>query len=305
MINPLILDHPLSTVAITRDLSPLALSGVESMTFVNRYDPFARFMDKKLWPELENLGYRRFENAANGNPIVAEGIALVTISTGFERNILERTQYRLFAMLKSMQLGVRRIMELPGYENAAVIIGQNVGNPSTLSPWHIQAYVLKNGALKPENERVQSSENILLYEDGGVRIVADPKVYGRVEIQLKTDGQNYKRTFVNRQDDELRDIARGIHYNTLVFHLMGFKDWTEQLEGSDLAARVIHSDHKLYMIGMGDHALGRRIISSPEQAMALPLAPGNQEQFISQYKGTLKAILYGHVQLSPKFKPPT
>lgn len=302
LINPSILDDPLSTVTIARDLSPLAFSGTEAITFVNRYGPLVKSMDKKLWPELENAGYRRFENASNGHPIVAEGIALVTISTGFEKNILDRTQDRLYSMLKSLQIGLRRITELRGYENVAVIIGQNVGNPSTLSPWHLQAYVLKNGALKPENERIQSDKNILLYEDGGVKIVADPVQYGRVEVQLKTDGHHYKRSFVDRQDSEIRDLARGVYYNMLTLNLMGFRDWSEQTEGSDLAARIIHPEHKPLMIGMGDHALGRRIITSPEQAIALPIAPGDQAQFISQYKGTLNALLYGQIPLPSKPK---
>lgn len=289
----LALDHSLSTVANIRDISPLGLVGVRAVSIVNMFSPLVRNFDPRLLPHLENIGYRLDGTGENSVP---QGIAIVTYSTGFERGIKEKTSEGYTAMLKSQQLTTKRVIEETGWKNIAIVIGQNVGYSASSGYWHTQMYLIKNEGITPKVRRIQSKKTNELYSDGGVRLVAFG--YGQVAIQLRTDGDHYERSFLDRESHELESLGRGIHLNEAVLHLMGFRDRSDYTRGNDFGNRVVAPDEMALRIGFGEMALRRRIITSPEQVVPVrEYLQGDFQQFVDAYRGTLKNFLYGKIAL--------
>lgn len=287
------LDHSLSTVASIRDLSPLALIGVKAVSIVNMFSPFTSQIDPQLIPYLESLGYD-----LEGNNRVAKGFGVVTYSTGFERGVREKTIEGYEAMLRSMQLAGRKIVKEGGYKNFVVIIGQNTGDPASSSHWHTQLYILLTEEEVTRNinqPRIQPKKWNELYEDGGVRILAAG--YDQTAIQLKTDGNHYKRSFLDRGDDELRSLARGLYYNEAVLRLMGFNHRVEYTRGNDVGSSVLSPEERRIRKGFGEFAIQMPIISSIHQ-FALPgHLQGDVYQFVADYRRALKDFLCGKTTL--------
>lgn len=313
-----VLDHPLTEVASLRDLSALGLAGVKAISIMNLVSPFVSQIGERLVPHLKAMGYSL---NGSGQHRVAWGFAGVTYSTDFERSFLDKSIDGYEAILMSTQLAVNRIIDAIAesglYERitgkhgpfkreeiankVAVVVGQNSGRPATSGQWHTQFYVIFDEelvALMNSQQRVRPTNWNTLYEDGGFRIVAAG--YGNNEIQLRTDGDNHKRSFIHRERDEIRSLARAMYLNELALYLIstGSRDRVEFLRGGDLVSAMLSPEEKRARIGFGEKALGLPIVSSSQQVVPIttPLS-GNFDRYVRDCKQALYGFLSGKLTL--------
>src|SRR3989338_5819444 len=258
-----VLNHPLDTTAYLRDLSPLSLAGVKAVSLVNRFSSFGRVFDHKLQSYLLKAGIEipDAKTRFNGNNILAEGMCIVTYSTGFETDYTSLTKEKIAAFYTSMQLAIKRIMQQPGYEHASYIVGENVGRGAaeTLKEKHVQGYVSRWIDIRPRVERINSTYENLLYEKNSVQIIADPESYSQVVIQFKQD-----KPFLERTMEELLDFADARIYNFNRLNELGItSDRNVFMRGNDFTIRPVPEVEKTSGLGFFERGSGRRIVTSP------------------------------------------
>ena len=281
-----VLDRPLTIESRVRDLSPLSIAGVQAVSVINRFSSLARHIDEKLYLYLEKIGIEipKGNVQLNGKPILAEGVCIVTYSTGFETDYSDMTKEKIVAMYKSLQLAIKRIMQQLGYENASYMVGENIGKGAgaTLIEKHLQAYVSKNVSIKPAYQRITPTEDNVLFHNDSVYIIAHPESYGQVVIQFKDD-----KDFLERNDNELGDYAEARLYNFHKLNKIGItSDRNIYSLGNDFSVRPVPEGEKFVRLGFFEHGAKRRI-GSTDNFSPLELAaniPGDQKQFIEMYR---------------------
>lgn len=285
---PYVLDNPFSQTGFVRDLSPLSLAGVKAISLRNRFSSLATLVDPDLYPILANnqINIPKTSPELNSKPILAEGVCIVTYSTGFETDYKDMTPEKIAALYTSMQLAIKRVMQQPGYENASYMIGENAGAGAgqTLIEKHLQGYVSRFVNVHPNVKQVKPTKENVLYQNDSVYIIAHPLSFGQVIVQFKQD-----KDFLDRTEKELIDFADARIYNFHSLNKLGItSDRNVYMLGNDFTVRPVPEQEKLWKpkAGFFERGSGIRVVTSSDIS-PIELAaniPGKQEQFIRDYQ---------------------
>lgn len=281
-----VLDKPFAIESYSRDISPLSIAGIKAISLVNRFSSLVRNLDDGLQSYLSRLDIEIPKNTAqlNGKPVLAEGVCIVTYTTGFETDYSQMTAGRIAAMYKSVQLAIKRVMQQSGYEKASYMIGENIGKSAgaTLVEKHLQAYISKNISIRPNHTRIEPTKDNVLFENDSVYVIAHPESHGQVLFQFKDN-----KDFLERTGRELLDYSEARLYNFHKLNKLGItSDRNVYLVGNDFTVRPVPENEKSARLGFIERGSGIRIVST-DNFSPLELAantPGDQKQFIEMYK---------------------
>lgn len=282
--------------AKVRDLSALRKGDVNAVAIVNKFQLAANWVDDEVGFLLDKTGVIRPNSRTKldylkGGRYLVEGVGIVAFSTIFEKSVGELTAEPIAAMYRAGQFGAKRVMkELPGYENAVVLVGWNWGRPSTLAPAHVQILMFKYLDPRRPYAKIEPSKENVLYDTGSVATIAHPDSFGQVTYRFVND-----KSFLDRTHSDFLDLAQAqvMHFNVL--NLMGFADWTTHLRGNDFTTRILTPQEAALRIAYLEHSTGIGVNSGVMPPRIATTAPGDQQKFKRDYRDISAAFQYGRI----------